>query len=57
MNDKQPKPIKFDPDLSPNAQVNQDAAEARGLHYSERDRVYKDSDGCQILDRFGQPLG
>lgn len=51
-----PKP-KFDSDLSPEAEFNQDAARARGLTYDRRERVYKDSDGCPTRDQFGQPLG
>ena len=47
----------FDPDLSPLSEHNQDAAEERGLKYDRAGGVYRDEDGCPVLDRFGQPLG
>lgn len=46
----------FDPDLSPEAEVNQDAADARGLTYDPRARVYRDEDGCPMRDEYGQPI-
>lgn len=47
----------FDPDLSPLSEHNQDAAEERGLRYDRDEGVYRDDDGCPVLDEFGQPLG
>jgi hypothetical protein len=48
---------QFDPDFSPEHPTNKQAARDHGLKYDPRSRTYKDSDGCQIRDRFGQPLG
>jgi hypothetical protein len=50
-------PAKFDPDLSPDHETNRRAAEAHGLRYDRRRRVYVDADGCPTRDEFGQPLG
>jgi hypothetical protein len=52
-------PIKnsFDPDLSPDNEANRDAAEERRLRYDPAESVYRDEDGCPVLDEFGQPLG
>jgi hypothetical protein len=47
----------FDPDLSPGSEVNKDAARERGLAYDPEESVYRDEDGCPVLDEFGQPLG
>jgi hypothetical protein len=47
----------FDPDLSVNHPTNKKAAEQRGLQYDSIEEVYRDEDGCMILDSFGQPLG
>ena len=45
----------FDSGSSPYSANNRPAARARGLVF--RRGYYRDSDGCPILDRFGQPLG
>jgi hypothetical protein len=47
----------FDPNLSPGSEVNKDAVEEQGLTYDPEESVYRDEDGCPVLDRFGQPLG
>lgn len=47
----------FDPDLSPDSEANRDAAEEQGFTYDHAEGVYRDEDGCLMLDRFGQPLG
>jgi len=47
----------FDPDVSPKNPQNIRAANARGLKYDRRSRVYRDEDGCLVRDRFGQLLG
>jgi hypothetical protein len=47
----------FDPDVSPKNPQNIRAANARGLRYDRRGRVYRDESGCPTRDRFGQPLG
>ena len=52
-----PPKSNFDPDLSPHSEVNEDAARERGLRYDPAESVYRDEDGCPVLDRFGQPLG
>jgi len=48
---------KFDPDLSPGSEHNRDVAKENHLIYDAVKRVYRDSDGCPVRDRFGQPLG
>jgi len=48
---------QFDPDFSPNHETNKDAAKERNLTYDRFSKVYRDSDGCPVLDRFGQSLG
>jgi hypothetical protein len=48
---------KFDPDLPPDHETNQRAARANGLWYDNAHGVYRDSDGCPTLDKFGQRLG
>ena len=52
-----PPKSSFDPDLSPDNETNRDAAEERGLRYDPAESVYRDEDGCPVLDRFGQPIG
>ena len=47
----------FDPDLSPGSEVNKDAAGERGLAYDPEESVYRDEDGCPVLDEFGHPSG
>ena len=47
----------FDPDLSPDHEVNRDAAEEQGLTYDPEEAVYRDEDGCPVLNEFGQSLG
>lgn len=54
--EQRPMP-EFDADLSPNHPTNREAARVRGLTYDPVGCVYRDSDGCPILDHFGQPLG
>ncbi len=49
-------PANFDPDLSPSSGTNRRAAEARGVTYDPRERVYRDRDGLPIYDEYGQPL-
>ncbi len=55
---EEPKPEpRIDPSTSPYTPHNQDAARELGVRYSPKRKGYVDSDGCQVLDRFGQPLG
>jgi hypothetical protein len=49
--------LEFDADLSPEHEVNREAAEEQGLVYDPAEGVYRDEDGCPTLDRYGQPLG
>jgi len=49
--------IRIDPSTSPYTPQNIEAARSRGLRYDPRSRCYRDSDGCAVADRFGQPLG
>ena len=49
--------LRFDPDVSPQNLHNREAAKRLGLSYDERVEVYRDEDGCIVLDKFGQPLG
>ena len=46
----------FDADVSPQNQVNQEAAKARNLIFDPKSGYYKDSDGYLIRDKFGQKL-
>jgi hypothetical protein len=50
-------PANFDADLSPDHEVNRRAAKVRRVTYDPRSRTYRDSDGCHVYDKFGQPLG
>ena len=47
----------FDPDFSPYSETNRNASEERRLAYDPEESVYRDEDGCPVLDGFGQPLG
>lgn len=47
----------FDADLSPGNEYNQRAAAKRRLTFDFRSGVCRDTDGCPVLDKFGQPLG
>ena len=47
---------KFDPDFSHRHESNKEAAKERNWSFDERRRVYIDSDGYIVADRFGQPL-
>jgi hypothetical protein len=47
---------RFDADLSRNHPTNREAAQKRGLRWSDVRRLYVDADGCAVRDRFGQPL-
>jgi hypothetical protein len=46
----------FDPDFSPESEINQEAAKSRDLHYSWWSGQYVDEDGCPVRDKFGQLL-
>jgi hypothetical protein len=48
---------EFDPDFSPDHEINKEAAKAHRLRYDRRRRIYVDEDGCPTRDKFGQPLG
>lgn len=52
----QKKSSSFDPDYSPSNPVNVQAAKDRGLQYDPAEKVYRDEDGCPVLDQFGQRL-
>jgi hypothetical protein len=60
---KETDPVKteqekeFDPDFSPDHEINKEAAKAHGLRYDRRRRAYVDEDGCSTRDKFGRPLG
>ena len=47
---------KFDTDVSPQHQTNQEAAKAHGLRFDERKQVYVDAEGALVRDKFGQRL-
>ena len=55
MNDPNKKK-DFDPDFSPGHEINQEAAEDRGLTYDPERRQYVDDEGYVTHDEFGQPL-
>ena len=46
---------KFDPDFSPQASINREAAKAHGLGYDAVKSAYVDDEGALVRDRFGQP--
>lgn len=48
---------RFDPDLSPDNSYNKKVAHELGFRYDPKRKVYRDSDGCPVRDRFGQYLG
>ena len=48
---------RIDPSTSPYTPQNKDATKELGLHYDSKNKCYRDSDGCVIRDRYGQPLG
>jgi hypothetical protein len=48
--------VSFDPDFSPDHEVNKRAAKARGVKYNRTLQAYTDVDGCLIYDKFGQSL-
>jgi len=47
---------RFDPDLSPEHSYNKRVAEKFNLKYDPNSKMYVDSNGYLIRDRFGQPL-
>ena len=55
--EKKIEEARIAPDLSPNNCMNKDAARKLGLRYDSRRKVYRDSDGYAVRDRFGQYLG
>lgn len=48
---------QIDPSVPWHEEHNMEAARELGLIYDPRSRVYRDTDGCLIRDRFGQPFG
>jgi hypothetical protein len=46
----------FDSGSLPSSEQNIEAARSRSLYYDPRNKVYRDSDGERVRDRFGQPL-
>jgi len=48
--------VSFDADHGPENPINTQAAKHFGLIWDKRRRVYVDSEGCPVRDRFGQPL-
>lgn len=51
------KDARIDPDFGPRHINNRKAARKLGWRYDPRGRVYRDSEGEMIADKFGQPLG
>lgn len=51
------KEPRIDPSTSPYTPHNRDAAKELGMRYDTKRKVYRDSDGCVVADKFGQPLG
>lgn len=49
--------VRIDPDVPWNEEHNLEAAEKLRVKYDKKAKVYKDSDGCPVLDRYGQELG
>jgi hypothetical protein len=48
--------LRFDPDCLPTNPHNVEVAQRLGLWYDSKSRVYRDSEGYMIRDKFGQPL-
>lgn len=48
---------RIDPDVPWYEEHNLGAAKKLGVRYSRARKCYVDSDGCPVLDSFGQPLG
>lgn len=48
---------RIDPDVSWNEEHNLEVAKKLGVRYDIKRKVYQDSDGCPVLDKYGQPLG
>ena len=55
INKKDSEEPRIDPDVPWYEEHNQDAARKLGVRWNGSG--YVDSDGCQILDKYGQPLG
>jgi len=47
---------QFDSDLSPENEINRKAASARRWRYDPESNAYLNEDGCEVADKFGQPL-
>lgn len=56
LNKSEKKLPEFDADVSPQNQVNREAAKARNLTFDKKSGYYRDSDGYLIRDKFGQKL-
>ena len=54
---KEEKKPRIDPSTSPYTEHNLDAAKKLDVKYDPDSGVYRDNEGCQVLDSFGQPLG
>lgn len=52
----EPKKPEFDPNLSRTNVQNKRAAKAHNLRYCRRRKMYIDSDGALVRDRYGQRL-
>ncbi len=48
--------VNFDPDFSPDHEINKRAAKARGVKYDRTLQAYTDADGALRYDRYGQAL-
>lgn len=49
--------VRIDPDIPWNEPHNLEAARKLGIQYDRKAKVYKDSDGCLVRDKYGQELG
>ena len=48
---------KIDPSIPWNEEHNLNVAKKLGVRYDIKRRVYRDNDGCPVLDKYGQSLG
>ncbi len=55
--EKLEKKVRIDPGVPWNEPHNIEAAIKLGVNYDRIFKVYRDLDGCPVLDRYGQPLG
>lgn len=51
------KEIRIDPDVPWDEEHNLDSAKKLDIIYDKKIKVYRDKEGCPVLDKYGQYLG